>query len=81
MNVMLYALSTCIHCRNTKNFLSENNIAYDFVDVDTLEGEQREKIIEEVKNYNPKISFPTLVYKDKVVVGYRPDEILQAIKS
>ncbi|MFP4236461.1 MAG: glutaredoxin family protein [Desulfonatronovibrio sp.] len=78
-NVFLYALSTCIHCKNTKKFLDKNNIDYDYVYVDKLSGEEREKTVEEVKKYNPKISFPTLVVdNEKVIVGFQEDEILEA---
>jgi len=78
-NVYLYALSTCIHCKNTKQFLDEKSIDYDFVYVDKLTGEEREKTIEEVKKYNPKLSFPTIVVDgDKIIVGLKQEEILEA---
>ncbi|MFO7817754.1 MAG: glutaredoxin family protein [Thermodesulfobacteriota bacterium] len=75
----LYALSTCVHCKNTKEFLDKNNIDYDCVHVDLLQGEEREHTIREIKKYNPDLSFPTLVGNDdKVVVGYKENEILEA---
>ncbi|MDD2219047.1 MAG: glutaredoxin domain-containing protein, partial [Desulfoplanes sp.] len=39
-NVKLYALSTCIHCKNTKEFLDESNAEYDCCYVDKLEGDE-----------------------------------------
>lgn len=78
-NVFLYALSTCIHCKNTKKFLDNENIDYDYIYVDKLTGDEREKVIEEVKKYNPKISFPTLVIDgEKIIVGLNKEEILEA---
>jgi len=59
-NVYLYALSTCIHCKNTKQFLDEKSIDYDFVYVDKLTGEEREKTIEEVRNTIQSSLFPPL---------------------
>lgn len=80
-DIFVYALSTCIHCKNTKKFLDEKNIEYDFVYVDKLEGEEKQKTIEEIKKYNPKISFPTIVVDgEKVIVGLKEDEILEACK-
>ncbi len=77
--VFLYALSTCIHCKNTKKFLDEKNIEYDFVYVDKLTGEEREKTIEQVKKYNPKASFPTIIVDgEKIIVGLKEQEILEA---
>ncbi len=78
-NVFLYALSTCVHCTNTKKFLQEKGIDFDHVDVDQLSGEEKERIVEEVKKYNPKLSFPTLVVGgERVIVGLKKDEILEA---
>ena len=77
--VFLYALSTCIHCRNVKKFLDEKNINYDFVDVDQLSGAERDEVIEQVKKYNPRISFPTTVVdNEKIIIGLKEDEILEA---
>lgn len=77
--VKLYALSTCGHCRNTKKLLDQLGIAYDKVDVDLTQGEERERLIEEVKQYNPNLSFPTLIIGQKVFVGYRENEIKETL--
>ena len=45
-DVKLYALSTCIHCKNTKEFLTQCGVNYDCIDVDKLDIEQRKKILE-----------------------------------
>ncbi len=78
-NIKIYSLSTCSHCKSTKKLLSECAIKYDFVDVDLLEGEERKAILEDVKRFNPKCSFPTIVIGEKVVVGYREEEIKEAL--
>ena len=74
-NVMLYALSTCSHCKNCKEFLNGCGVRYDCIDVDQLEGEERQIILEKIKGINPSCSFPTLVIGDKVIVGFREDKI------
>jgi glutaredoxin-like protein NrdH len=78
-DVKLYALSTCIHCRNTKEYLDGCGVGYECVDVDKLEGEERKAMIEEVKKVNPSCSFPTLIIGDKIIVGFRKDEIREAL--
>ncbi|MEN8244096.1 MAG: glutaredoxin family protein [Thermodesulfobacteriota bacterium] len=78
-DVKLYTLSTCSHCKSTKRLLAECTIAYEFVDVDLLEGEERKAILEDIKKVNPRCSFPTLVIGDKVVVGYKEKEIKEAL--
>jgi glutaredoxin len=77
--VMIYTLSTCSHCKSTKKLLADCGVQYDSVDVDLLQGEERTAAIEEVKQYNPKCSFPTLVVGDKVIVGYKEQEIREAL--
>ncbi len=77
--VMIYTLSTCGHCKATKRFLSECEIVYEFVDVDLLEGEKRKAILEDVKKINPKCSFPTIQIGEKVIIGYKENEIKEAL--
>jgi glutaredoxin len=77
--VKLYSLSTCSHCKSTKRLLDECTVAYDFVDVDLLEGDERRAIIEDVKKFNPRCSFPTIIIGEKVIVGYKEQEIKEAL--
>jgi glutaredoxin-like protein NrdH len=77
--IKIYSLSTCGHCKATKRFLSECEIVYEFVDVDLLEGDERKAILEDVKKINPKCSFPTIQIGQKVIVGYKENEIKEAL--
>jgi len=78
-DVKVYSLSTCSHCKATKKFLGECTIKYEFVDVDLLEGDERKAIIEDVKKFNPRCSFPTIIIGDKVIVGFKEKEIREAL--
>ena len=77
--VKIYTLSTCSHCRATKKFLDECKIEYNFTDVDVLQGEERKAILEDIKKINPRCSFPTIIIGDKVIVGFKEDEIREAL--
>lgn len=77
--VKIFTLSTCSHCKATKRFLNENGIAFEFVDVDQLQGTQRENILKEVVKYNPQRSFPTIIIGDKIIVGFKEDDIREAL--
>jgi glutaredoxin-like protein NrdH len=77
--VFVYALSTCGHCRNTKKLLDANNVKYDFVDVDLLPRDELKKTLDDVRKVNPQAAFPTILIGDKVIVGYRELEILEAL--
>ena len=77
--VKIYTLSTCSHCKATKILLNACAVKYEFTDVDLLQGEERTAILEDVKKWNPQCSFPTIIIGDKVIIGYREDEIKEAL--
>ena len=77
--VKLYTLSTCSHCKSTKKFLDDCTVQYDFTDVDLLKGDERTAILEDVRKYNPRCSFPTIIIGDRVIVGFKEDEIKEAL--
>ena len=77
--VKMYTLSTCSHCKSTKKLLGDCKIQYEVVDVDLLTGDERKAILEDIRRFNPECSFPTIVIGDKVVVGYKEQEIKEAL--
>lgn len=77
--VKMYTLSTCSHCKATKRFLSENNIAFDAMDVDLLQGEAREAMLNEIIQYNPQRSFPTIIIGDRIIIGFKERDIREAL--
>lgn len=78
--VLLYALSTCVWCKRTREFLEENSVAFDYVYVDLLKGDERTRAIEEIKRVNPRTNFPTVVVDgDETVVGYDPDRLKEVL--
>ena len=77
--VKIFSLSTCSHCKSTKKLLNECTVKYEFVDVDLLEADERKAILEDIKKFNPRCSFPTIVIGEKVIVGFKEDEIKEAL--
>ena len=77
--VKLYALTTCSHCKCTKELLNDCGIRFDCTDVDKLPKEELSAILEEIKKINERCSFPTIIIGDKVIVGYREKEIREAL--
>lgn len=74
--VLMYALSTCIWCKMTKSLLRELNVAYDYVDVDQLEEEEKEQVRATVRKWNPVGNYPTIVIDDReCLAGYDEDKI------
>ena len=79
--IKLYSLSTCSHCKSTKRLFDKYNVKFEFVDVDLLEKSERKTVLNDLKELNPRRSFPTVVIGSKVIVGYKEDEIMEAIKG
>ena len=81
-NILLYALSTCVWCKKTKHLLDTLGVAYDYIYVDFLDGEEKARIVEEQKQWNPHCSYPTLVIDNKkCIVGFKEDEIREALQK
>ncbi len=76
---ILYALSTCRHCKSTRRLLSKCNIEFNYIEVDDLEGDERKAILADIKELNPRCSFPTIKINDTVIVGYKENKIKEAL--
>jgi glutaredoxin-like protein NrdH len=78
--LLIYTLTTCIWCKKTKAFLDSLGVDYNFVEVDILSNEEREKALTEVKHYNPSCSFPTIVLNgEQCIVGYNEAKIKEVL--
>jgi len=79
--VKIYTLSTCGWCKKTKELLNSLDIEYEYIDVDTLPGNELQKVREEVKKHNPRCSYPTIVIDNgkHVIVGYNDDDIKKVL--
>lgn len=75
----LYSLSTCSHCKACKKFLGDCGVEFEFTDVDLLSDEDRKPVLDEIKNLISRCAFPTVVIGDKVIVGFKEQEIKEAL--
>ena len=73
--IKIYALSTCGWCKRTVEWMDENKVECDTTYVDKLTGAERESVLDEMKQFNPRQSFPTVVVDDgkSVIIGYKPE--------
>lgn len=79
MTVMLYALTTCPYCRMTRKYLEDNDVEFDVLDVDRLEGEERAEAIAKVKEISGGSSFPVVVIGDEIIVGFNKKRIKELL--
>ena len=82
-SVTLYALSTCIWCRRTRKLLDELSAEYDLIEVDLTSGDERKRVIEELRKHNPRCSFPTIVIdQDRdCIIGFQERKIRERFSN
>ena len=72
--VLLYALSTCAHCKVAEQFFREADVEFEYVDVDLCTEEEKDKIRKEIQAKGGPLNYPTTIVDDKVAVtGFRKD--------
>lgn len=78
--VFLYTLSTCAWCRMTKQYLKDNGVEYEYVDVDRCSEEDLNKIKKDILDRGGSLSYPVIVVNDKTLInGFRKDLIKEHI--
>jgi glutaredoxin-like protein NrdH len=79
--VLMYTLSTCAWCKRTKKLLSDNDIEYQYVDLDLCEEGDREKIRKDIRDRGGDVAFPTMIVDDKILItGFAVDKIKEALE-
>jgi glutaredoxin-like protein NrdH len=80
-DILLYAISTCGWCKKTKKLLNKLGVKYSYIDVDLLNKGEKDKIEEEVKRWNPKCNYPTMVINDKkCIVGFKEEAVREVLQ-
>ena len=78
--VVLYALSTCAWCKMTKQFLKDNKIEFEYVDVDLCTEEDKQEIHQHIKSKGGSFSYPTVIVDDSMLIaGFRKDKLKEAL--
>lgn len=73
--VIVYSTPTCPYCIRTKQFLNENNIAFENFDVSS----DQERVEEMVKK-SGQMGVPVLDIEGEIIVGFDKERIRQALK-
>jgi glutaredoxin len=78
--VLLYAVSTCAWCKKAKKFLKDQNIEFQYVDVDLCNTEDRKEIYDDLARRGRRPSFPTIIVDDETVItGFHEDQLREAL--
>lgn len=78
--VLMYAISTCGWCRQAKKFLRDNNIEYEYVDIDLCSREDRERIRRDILSRAGRPSYPTIIIDGTILItGFQEDRIRKVL--
>jgi len=78
--VVVYALSTCVWCKMTKQYLKDNDIEFEYIDVDLCEEEDKHKIRQHIQSKGGPLSYPTTIVDDNILItGFRKDLLKEAL--
>jgi glutaredoxin-like protein NrdH len=78
--VLVYALSTCVWCKMTKQFLKDNDVDYEYIDVDLCDEEDKVKIRQHIQSKGGNLGYPTIIIDDNILItGFRKDKLKEAL--
>jgi glutaredoxin len=78
--VLMYAISTCAWCKMTKKYLKDNQVEYEYVDVDLCSDKERQTIRNDIVKRGGEPNYPIIIVDDKVMInGFRKDRINEAL--
>jgi glutaredoxin len=79
-HVLMYTISTCGWCKKTKQLMKDKNVEHEYIDVDKVDREERDRIHKDIQRRGGRLSFPTIIIDDTILItGFRPDEIKKAL--
>ncbi|MCW4034415.1 MAG: glutaredoxin family protein [Candidatus Bathyarchaeota archaeon] len=79
--VLLYAISTCGWCKRAKNFLNENSVQYDYLDIDTCNAEDKNKSMNDILSRGGRLAYPTIIVDDELLLtGPTPEKLREVLE-
>lgn len=78
--VLMYAISTCAWCKMTKKHLKDNQVEYEYIDVDLCSDKDRQTIRNDIMKRGGEPNYPIIIIDDKTMInGFRKDKINEAL--
>jgi glutaredoxin-like YruB-family protein len=73
-NVIVYSTPTCPYCLKVKQFLKDNNVEFEDVDVSADQNK-----VQEMVQKSGQMGVPVLDIGGEIIVGFDKDKIAQAL--
>jgi len=77
--VLIYALSTCGWCKRAKKFLKDNNVEYEYINVDQCSELDRQQIWHDIQSRGGTLAYPTLIIDSKILLTGAPQNKLREV--
>ncbi len=76
MQIKIYTLSWCPHCKALKEFLNNKGIKYENIDV-----EENEDKANEIIKKTGQSGFPIICINDEILIGFNEQKIESILKK
>lgn len=80
-NVQLVTISTCIWCKRMKNMLNENEIEYEYTDIDLLPILEKNALKRFLRNHTSRLAFPMCFVDGEFYGTGSSDELIGRLKN
>ena len=77
--VLVYAISTCGWCKRAKQFLKDNDVEFEYVDVDLCGMADKQKIRQKIQSRGGTLAYPTLIIDHKILLTGAPQDKLKEV--
>jgi len=78
----LYALSTCVHCKAVKQFLRDNDVEFEYIDVDLCDKNDQQEIVRDIVKRGGQLSFPKIIVDDVIMItGFDKKRIKESLEN
>lgn len=76
MSVIVYSTPSCPYCKKVKNYLEEQGVDYEDIDVSDNPEKQQEMV-----EKSDQMGVPVVDVDGEIIVGFEPDKIEQALEE
>ena len=76
MSVKIYTTRVCPYCNMAKNFLKQNKVEFEEIDVSN-----DQKAVLEMIEKSGQMGVPVIDINGKIIIGFNPDAIKEALEA